>query len=614
MWRLLGSTSPGNGTDGPRPLLGWDKTYFRKTKDMKRFNFSFSRRCIAVDLGQSRIKAVLVEQKGDRIEVLHAFTLDLQDEGLLGLDETNRQISRILREMGDYPVSLVIPQHIAVSHLIALPNVGRGGWKHLVEQETQKLTGLSESAIVYDYFRLRPFQRNRNPVWVTVSRELELDSQIKRLQSSGLEVGEVTNTGNALASVYLATQPGEQRIVLVDVGAASTTVVALQERQPIYATSFPFGGELLTEAVAADRRIGFDEAETLKKTRYLLEAEDPIPPLLAAVDNWQQELEKVVSEWLKDAGSMEEEPLTIMVSGGVSLQSGLLEYLDAHSSFRYSPWKDTGSGVDLQTYAVVYGTALAGLRSAKIRTRLLPKPIRLERARARQLAGLNTLAVFLLISLFALLLADTSVRRAALHRNGALVADLDRAHAETHVVNELWTQRNAHYNKIVPVVQQKKQTRDLLKTISLMQDVRAEHEAWFVLLADGQSYLEQATQPSAAPGVVREARPRSMIEPTVAPKEEDRSASPWNRFVVEISLPGSGREIHDILRSIVSTFRGKEIFSNVDTLAAADRRPIVDPAVTLPNETVPLHLELIPSGFVRLNAGGEAQRQTILQP
>jgi Tfp pilus assembly PilM family ATPase len=579
---------------------------------MERFNFSLSRRCIAVDLGQSRIKGVLAERKGNRIEILHAFTLDLQDEGLLGLEETNRQISRILREMGDYPVSLVIPQHIAVSHLIALPTVGRGGWGRLVEQETQKLTGLSESAIVYDYFRLRPFHRHRNPVWVTVSRELELDSQIKRLQSSGLEVGEVTNTGNALASVYLATHAVETRVVLVDVGAASTTVVVLQERQPVYATSFPLGGELLTEAVATARRIGFDEAEPLKKTRPLLEAQEPMAPLLAAVNNWQQELEQILSDWLKDSGGPEQAPLKVLVSGGVSLQLGLLEYLDAHSAFTYTPWKDTRAGIDLQTYAVVYGTALSGLKSAQVRTTLLPKPLRQKRSRTRILAGLNTLAATSLLILLALLLNDTSSRRKNLQVNSALLADLDRAQAQTHVVSELWAQRNVHYDKLVPVVQQKRRTRDLLKTMSLMQDIRGEHEAWFVLLADGQSYLEQTTYTSPSAGAPREARPRSLLEPTVLPQEEERAA--WNRFVIEICVPGSGREIHDTLRSVVNTFRGKGIFSNVDTLAASERRLIVDPKVTLPDKTVPLVLELVPSDFVRRNGEGAVQAQTTLQP
>ena len=35
-----------------------------------------------------RIKAVLAERKGSQIDVLHAFTLDLQEEGLLTQEET----------------------------------------------------------------------------------------------------------------------------------------------------------------------------------------------------------------------------------------------------------------------------------------------------------------------------------------------------------------------------------------------------------------------------------------------------------------------------------------------------------------------------------------------
>src|SRR5690625_126290 len=187
------------------------------------YDLTLTRRCIAVDLGESRIKAILAERKGRRIEILHAFNLDLQEEGLLTPDETNRHVSRILSEMGDYPVSLVVPQHIAVSHLIALPAdyKGRRGAR-MIEEETQKLVGLSESAIVYDYFRLKPLPKNRNPIWVTVSREEELSQQIDRLRDSELFINSATNSGNALASAYIASQPKIDRVALADIGATST--------------------------------------------------------------------------------------------------------------------------------------------------------------------------------------------------------------------------------------------------------------------------------------------------------------------------------------------------------------------------------------------------------
>lgn len=551
------------------------------------FDFTFSRRCIAVDLGQSRIKAILAERRGSRIEVLHAFTLDLQEEGLLTLEETNRHISRILLEMGDYPVSLVIPQHVAVSHLIALPPEGRGSWERMIEQETQKLIGLSESAIVYDYLRLKPFQRQRNPVWVTVSREKELDDQIKRLHGSGLAVSEVTNTGNALASAYLATQPPAKRVVLVDIGATATTVVLLERLQPVYATAFPFGGELFTEAVAMSRGIPFDEAETIKKTELIFEERAGFPEFIQAVERWHQELQKVLAECLKDPEGPDEERAKVILSGGSSLQPGFLEFLDNRCPFDYHLWRDSTRGVDSQTYAVAYGAALAGLNIAPVKSSLLPKPLRQERFRTVQVALLNTCAGLLLIAIFFVLLTDASARREGLREKMAALQELEKAYEKTGTVQELLTRRNSQYNKIVPIVQQQKRTRDLLKTLALMQEVRAEQEVWFVLLADGKSYFEGgAVSEREAP-----VRARGSPEPAEIARSETQAPG-WNRFVVELSISAEGGKMLEILRNVVNTLGSGSIYRNVDTLAPRERKQLVDPSVTLPERTFSLNLEL----------------------
>jgi Tfp pilus assembly PilM family ATPase len=569
---------------------------------MRASKFSFTRRrCIAVDLGQSRIKAVLAERIGSRLNVLHAFTLDLQEEGLLTPEETNRHISRILLEMGDYPVSLVIPQHIAISHLIGLPGESKARWDRLIEEETQKLTGLSDSAIVYDYFRLRPFGKQRNPVWVTVSREKDLEDQIRRLRDSDLQIGEVTNTGNALASAYLATQPPERRIVLADIGAISTTVVVLERLQPVYATTFPLGGEMLTNALAGERELDFDEAENAKKTEFLFRDPAGCPRFRETVEEWRSELERLVLDWVRDLGEAGEQTLKVAVSGGSSLQAGFVDFLSASSSrFQYATWKDSAGGVDPQTYAVAFGAALAGLKVAPVSSSLLPRGLRIERARSRQVAALNSFAGLLLLILFGILFADASATRRALGEKAEWVAQLEQALAESAAMEDLLQRRGSEYNRIVPVVQQQQRTRDLLRTISLMQKVRAENDLWFVMLADGQSYTRGATVRPAtpqgttpAPGSGR-GRPSPILVPNGA-GPADSVAPGWNRFVVEVTIPGEAAQVQAVRRRVVDLFNAEPIFRNVDILPDAARRPIADTSVLLQDQTFSLNLELIPS-------------------
>lgn len=566
------------------------------------FDLTLSRRCIAVDLGQSRVKAILVERKGSRVEVLHAFNLDLQEEGLLTMEETDRHISRILLEMGEYPVSLVIPQHIAVSHLISLPSEGKGArWERMVEQETQKLTGLSDSAIVYDTFRLRPVGGNRSPVWVTVSRERELEEQIERLRGSGLMVSEVTNAGNALASAWLAAGPEEDRVVLADIGATATTVVVIENRQPIYATAFPIGGELFTESIAAARGIPFDEAESIKKAGEIFSDRENYPEFLDAVNRWREELRKVLAEAIKLPDDRDEEAPAVLLSGGSSLQPGFLDYLREDCVLNYRLWGDSTRGVDPQTYAVAYGAALAGLQIAPIQSSLLPRPLRQARFRMVQAAALRAIAAVLLIVLFIVLLLDASAKREGLRAREEMLHDLEEAYKQTANVEELLEQRNQQYRQILPIVQQQKRTRDLLRTLELMKQVRGKTESWFVLLADGESYEEGATvrarEESASSRAAGQLEP---IEDAVAPRQ-------WDRFIAEIAVPKNGGEGLAVLRTIVESFGQEDIYRRVDTLPPSERKQLAEEAVILPGQTFAINLQLR-SGGLLLPPTGEPER------
>lgn len=573
-------------------------------------DFTFTRRCIAVDLGESRIKAILAEKRRGRIEILHAFSLDLHEEGLLTLEETNRHISRILQEMGDYPVSLVIPQHIAISHLISLPADEKGrSWTRRIEEETHKLTGLSESAIVYDYFPLKPFPKNQNPVWVTVSRELELANQIGRLRASNLMVSEATNTGNALASAFIATQPPVPRVALVDIGATATTVVVLVEMQPVYATAFPAGGELLTEMIAASRGIDFDEAEVVKKTEKVFSELGRDPEFIDAVNRWQGEFRKVLSEAAQILEDSSDFNLPIMLSGGSSLQPGFVDFLRKEQGFDYQLWKDEGHDFDAQTFGVVYGAALSGLKVAPIKTSLLPRSLQQARFRAMQLSALNAFVMVLLAVLFVVLSLDVSSKREGLRAKTAALENLEAAYAQTPILDELLEERNEKYRRIVPVVQQQERTRDLLLTLDLMQQVRADHNIWFTLLADGKSYLREMNRSSSSESTTLRGRSnRFSPDQTLAEDQWKR----WNRFIVELAVPAEGRETLRTLRSVVDALRDSGIYQNVDTLALSDQQALVSEEVTLPGRTFSLSLKLDPGNLSPLTE--TAPPDSSLQP
>lgn len=567
---------------------------------MKRPPVLFTRRCLAVDIGQRRVKLMLAERQGERMEVLHAITIDLHEEGLLTIEEANRHIARILDKFGDYPVSIVLPQQIAPSHLIPLAPQGKRGWREMVEEETQKLTGLSESALAYGVFRLRPFSRHQNPIWVTVSRENDLLSQIARLDPK-LEISEVASAANALAAAYIATHPPVNRVALVDLGGSSTTIVLLDRMQPVFAASLAIGSERFTEALATDLNLSFDEAEAVKKTSFLFESSERNDAFVKAIEEWRAEIERILNEWMRDQAEPSDRRFPIVLTGGGSLQQGLSSHLNSVSDFPYIAWNESLGGVDARTYAMVYGAALAGVKVSPVSVSLLPKDIWARKKRQRQVFAINALACLLLAGLFAILFMDNAARRRVIHEKEGSLAELEHAQVIAGEVNVLIDERASEYNYLENMVQQKRRARDLLRTLRLMSAARQNHEIWFLLLADAQSYfygstLQQQDLVTVTRGQPTGRRGQAVIGPSPSPEIRPTARQPGtDSFIVELAVLDEGRGTHVTLRNVVATFSQDPLYRNVDTLPHAERRFIVNPNLTLPGRTFALELNLIPS-------------------
>jgi hypothetical protein len=73
--------------------------------------------------------------------------------------------------MGRPPLALVLPQHLSISQVIDLPLAPESEVEKLIEDETIKLGGVSESRIVYDFVRTETVTRNRQQFWVTFRRK-----------------------------------------------------------------------------------------------------------------------------------------------------------------------------------------------------------------------------------------------------------------------------------------------------------------------------------------------------------------------------------------------------------------------------------------------------------
>ena len=78
--------------------------------------------------------------------------------------------------------------------------------RQLIEAETLKLGGVSESVMVYDFTRVPILAENRQSFWVTFCQEGEIQSRIAQLGLDDQEFREIT-TGGQRAAHRVARRP-----------------------------------------------------------------------------------------------------------------------------------------------------------------------------------------------------------------------------------------------------------------------------------------------------------------------------------------------------------------------------------------------------------------------
>jgi Tfp pilus assembly PilM family ATPase len=563
-----------------------------------------TKRLLAIDPGSRCLKVLLVEEMLGRVSVLRHEIIEHHEGGLVTEDEITRHAQTVLRELGEEPVALALPHYRALSQVTDLPASGNTEIRRLVEAETVKLSGLGESNIVFDYVGLGVFGKHENPFWLTLCREGEVQRQIERCGLSHADLCEVTTTANALIAAWQAVHPQRDPAVLVDFGAAGTVVAILLEGQAVYTTTFPIGGDSLTEAVATQRDCAFEAAEALKRACDVAAHPSELAALTTGLDGWLSELRGVLAEWAREHPdlALPADACPVVLSGGASRQPGLLDYLNRQGTLRFQSWPERsdedGSG---DRFAVAYGTALQALGRSRQPASLLPTEVR-DYWRKQHSLHLFHSVTFFVLALVALVLAlGTWQKLAELLDKRSLLADSRTALEKARLTDDLSRQLAERYDRLRPVLQRQEQTLNTLQSLALLQQVRSNQSFWYVLFADQESYY------TAPPwGATNAPGPTNVI---VAPTAAPTNVPPLkDGFVAELCVPEEGDAQRRTLSRVVTELKRSPLFKNVDSLSADRRRAVADTNVVLADRHFALELEVAENPFRPADITGGERR------
>ena len=554
------------------------------------------RRALALDAGSRCLKLTWVEVLFGRLRILNEQSIDLQEEGLRSATELDIHLHAVLKELGHPPIAFTLPQPLSTSQLIDLPPVPEEEARRLIEEEAVKLSGVSDTAIIYDSVRIHALAQNRQQYWVTLCQEGEIREQLKRLDLDQEELCEVTTTANALIAAYLAMHPEADQTVLVHTGAQNTVVVILVNGHGVYAGTFPMGGDFFTRAIARQLNCSLEAAEQYKRTKDVFTGDDALPDFGPVVDGWVEQLKRQLDDWFgsKTGRDYSLSAFQVVVGGGAFMQPGLLHCLKEKIGVACSRWPVGGgkdSALPTAGFEVAYGTALQALGRSAQPASLLPVEYRVAGRRRRLRQWIEFANVALLIFLGLLLLFGTWQKWSLVKHKEALRAKMRAGLENTQKADVLTAQLLTQYEQLRPLLERQKNTLDTLRTLALLQQSRSNRSYWYVLFADQQSYFTQplATAPTNVVAVTNPP-PVGTTELLAGAATNPPPAKPG--FIAELCVPEDADSARKTFSQLVDNLKRDALFSKVDSLSTDLRRSLADPSLVLTNRHFALAFEL----------------------
>jgi hypothetical protein len=561
----------------------------------------------ALDPGSRCLKLLLAESDFGRVRIQKEELIDLRAEGLVSPEEIKAHLLSTLDAWGSPPVALVLSQHLSISQLIDVPLAPESEIKKLIEDESIRLSGVSESKIVYDFVRTEAAVKNRQQFWVTLAQEGDIRERILRLGVEQEDLSEVTTTANALIAAYGAMASPSARSILVHMGAQTTVVVVLLAGQGAFASSFQMGGDFLTRALARARSSSEEAAEALKRTTNFLSGPEASVKFREAVDGWVAELNQQLKDWLeRHPARVQEAPdVEFVASGGGFELPGLIDYLKTQAGLNVRPWPSggpTGAAQPSKGFKVAFGAALQALGCSPQSVSLLPLDYRVAWQKRQGQQRLEFASALLLGVCVLIFLLGTWHNLSLIHRKEGLLAKVQAGQEAVEENEGLTTSLVAEYESLRPFFASQQSTLDTLKTLSLLQQSRSNRSSWYVLIADQQSYFTQPL-PQPTTNKVSKIGPLSFNPLGGSWLAATNPYPPHPGLIAELCIPGEAEAARRLLGQIVTELQRQHLFAKVDLLSEDLRRGLADTNVVIPDRQFVLALDFAETDFLKSSAG-----------
>ena len=297
---------------------------------------------VAIDLGGRQTKAVLLQNKNDRLNLLGYALQDTPHlENGFTVDTLTTHLKGLFRPLGERTrhVTLAVGVPEAFLRHAELPPMPVSDMRHLLRLNSKTYLQQDLADYVFDCWVIIPSAAApkteaskpaptgpaRQKVLVGGTKQQTLDTMTAACRAAGMLAHQITPGMVAPVNAFEVAEPdsfAKEVVALVDIGFKNTTITMLKQGELVMNRVVTIGGDRLTAGLAESLGISYTEAEGIKigmPAEVQQNLEFVIAPLgrelRASIDFFEHQQDVTVSQVWISGGSARSASIIRMLQG-----------------------------------------------------------------------------------------------------------------------------------------------------------------------------------------------------------------------------------------------------------------------------------------------------------
>ncbi|MEI6022349.1 MAG: pilus assembly protein PilM [bacterium] len=312
---------------------------------------------VGIDFSDTALRFLSLEKKGDILLPASFKEIPLNPGVVVGgRVKDTAAFSAVLQNVKDTHgiefVKVSIPESQLYLSTIAIDKADAHHMSQAIELVLEDHIPLTLNEAVFDFSVLKE-EQDKIIVQVVAAPIAIIQELHDILSGVGLIPLAFELEGQAVARAIFS-NPNEGSRMIVDFGAARTTITVVTGGISVFTSTLEFGGAHLTTMLAKELNVSLEDAETLKRTYGLQamgERQDIFEVISGGVGTLKDEINRRYVFWHEQNDQNFHFPRIqdIVICGGYSNLPGLADYLSASLKLQVSqasPWKNCFSTDD----------------------------------------------------------------------------------------------------------------------------------------------------------------------------------------------------------------------------------------------------------------------------